>query len=165
MARPAKKQQINRRARRVLEKPPVLGWRTSDEDELNLRRWRGRTEITGIDVLEAEQGPFGTFRVRSPSGNVYDWKSAILPAAPIPAGASIIVSTGLALASTSKGFWRRSEQSAAPGASRRSPQHLRAWRFFSAARERQRQQFCGQGLDWTRKRARSLAHSAAATAH
>ena len=72
MARPAKKQQINRRARRVLEKPPVLGWRTSDEDELNLRRWRGRTEITGIDVLEAEQGPFGTFRVRSPSGNVYE---------------------------------------------------------------------------------------------
>ncbi len=72
MARPAKKQQSKRRARRVLEKPTILGWKTSDEDELNLRRWRGRTEITGIEALEPEQGPFGTFRVRSNSGNVYE---------------------------------------------------------------------------------------------
>src|SRR5262249_20526956 len=60
------------RARKVMQKPPVLGWRTSDEDELNLRRWRGRTEIAGIEVLEPEHGPFGTFRVRSSSGSVYD---------------------------------------------------------------------------------------------
>lgn len=56
----------------MLEKPPVLGWRTSDEDELNLRRWRGCTEIARIEVLEPEHGPFGTFRVRSNSGNVYE---------------------------------------------------------------------------------------------
>src|SRR5262249_56942647 len=67
-----KKQTAKRRARKVLEKPPVLGWRTSDEDELNLRRWRGRTEIAGIEILEPEHGPFGTFRVRSSSGSVYD---------------------------------------------------------------------------------------------
>src|SRR5262249_4786409 len=67
-----KKQTAKRRARKVLEKPPVLGWRTSDEDELNLRRWRGRTEIAGIEILEPEHGPFGTFRVRSSSGSAYD---------------------------------------------------------------------------------------------
>src|ERR1700728_414165 len=67
-----KKQTTKRRARAVLKKPPVLGWRTSDEDELNLRRWRGRTEIAGIEMLEPAHGPFGTFRVRSNSGSIYD---------------------------------------------------------------------------------------------
>ena len=72
MAHPRKKQKSNRRARRVLEKPPLLGWRTSDEDELNLRRWRGRAEIAAIEALEPQYGPFGTFRVRSNSGSAYE---------------------------------------------------------------------------------------------
>ncbi|MGH7247777.1 MAG: hypothetical protein ACREH9_06700, partial [Pseudomonadota bacterium] len=67
-----KKPKTGRRARRVLDKPPVLGWKTSDEDELNLRRWRGRTEIAAIEALEPEHGPFGTFRVRSSAGGVYE---------------------------------------------------------------------------------------------
>lgn len=33
------------KAAAVLERSPVLGWRTSDEDEIGLRRWRGSTEI------------------------------------------------------------------------------------------------------------------------
>ena len=30
------------KASAVLERPPQLGWRTTDEDEIALRRWRGR---------------------------------------------------------------------------------------------------------------------------
>jgi superfamily II DNA or RNA helicase len=71
MARAKKAHKSNRRARKVLEKPPLLGWRTNDEDELNLRRWRGRTETASIEALEPEYGPFGTFRVRSNSGSTY----------------------------------------------------------------------------------------------
>ncbi len=74
MAQPRTKHKTNRRARRarrVLEKPPVLGWRTSDDDELNVRRWRGRTEIAAIEALEPEYGRLGTFRVRSNSGGAY----------------------------------------------------------------------------------------------
>src|SRR5215470_12255439 len=57
----------------VLDRPPPLqGWRTTDEDEIALRRWRGRTEIVGIEALEANQPIFGTFRVRSGSGSFYD---------------------------------------------------------------------------------------------
>ena len=53
------------RARTVLERPPqAQGWNTTDEDEVALRRWRGRTEITALDVLEPKQPIFGTFRVR-----------------------------------------------------------------------------------------------------
>ena len=56
------------KARKVLEKPPVLGWKTSDDDEVALRRWRGRTEIQKVESLEANFSTFGTFRVRSASG-------------------------------------------------------------------------------------------------
>src|SRR6266702_631271 len=52
--------------------PPVQGWRTSDEDEIELRRWRGRTEIVAIEALEPEQAFHGTFRVHSGSGGFYE---------------------------------------------------------------------------------------------
>ena len=61
------------RARTVLDRPPQLqGWNTSDEDEVALRRWRGRTEITEIETLDPNHPVFGTFRVRSGSGSAYD---------------------------------------------------------------------------------------------
>ena len=60
------------KARAVLEKPQVLGWHTSDEDETRLRQWRGRTEIAAIEALEPKLGPYGTFRVRSGTGGVYE---------------------------------------------------------------------------------------------
>ncbi len=50
------------KARKVLEKPQILGWKTSDSDEIELRRWRGRTEIAKIEALEPKLGPYGTFR-------------------------------------------------------------------------------------------------------
>lgn len=60
------------RARKVLEKPRMLGWKTSDQDEIDARRWRGRTEIADIEALEPAFALFGTFRVQSASGGVYD---------------------------------------------------------------------------------------------
>src|SRR5437667_10311486 len=62
-----------RMARTVLDRPPPLqGWRTTDEDEVALRRWRGRTEIVAIEALESKQPFFGMFRVQSGSGGFYE---------------------------------------------------------------------------------------------
>jgi hypothetical protein len=52
--------QKSSRARKVLKRPLVLGWKTSDEDEINVRRWRGRTEIETIEALEPGFMVFGT---------------------------------------------------------------------------------------------------------
>jgi superfamily II DNA or RNA helicase len=60
-------------ARAVLDRPPApQGWRTSDAEEIELRRWRGRTEIAAVEALEAGQTIFGTFRVRSDAGSAYE---------------------------------------------------------------------------------------------
>ena len=62
-----------RKARIVLDRPPPLqGWRTTDADEIALRRWRGRTEIVAIESQEPEHPFFGTFRVQSGSGSAYE---------------------------------------------------------------------------------------------
>ena len=60
------------KARKVLEKPEVLGWETSDDDEIRMRQWRGRAEIASIEALEPDFGPYGAFRVRSTTGGAYD---------------------------------------------------------------------------------------------
>jgi hypothetical protein len=61
------------RARRVLDRaPPLQGWLSNDEDEIERRRWRGQTEILGIEALEPAHPYFGTFRVRSASGGTYE---------------------------------------------------------------------------------------------
>ena len=75
MLRPGagRKGRAGRNARAVLERPPPrLGWRTTDEDEIALRRWRGRTEIVAIEALEPEHPFFGTFRAQSGSGGFYE---------------------------------------------------------------------------------------------
>ena len=67
------KRRVARKARAVLDRPPPLqGWRTTDDDEIALRRWRGRTEIIAIEALESKQPYFGTFRVQSGSGGFYE---------------------------------------------------------------------------------------------
>ncbi|MGD0292137.1 MAG: SNF2-related protein, partial [Candidatus Binataceae bacterium] len=72
-SKPARKGRWRRRARAALDRPPSLqGWRTTDEDEVALRRWRGRTEIVTIEALESKQPFFGTFRVQSGSGAFYE---------------------------------------------------------------------------------------------
>ncbi len=60
------------RAKAVLARPNLpLGWDTSDKDEIELRRWRGRTEILAIGALEPGHGLFGTFQTASASGSGY----------------------------------------------------------------------------------------------
>jgi superfamily II DNA or RNA helicase len=61
-----------RKARKVLEKPQVLGWKTSDADEVAVRLWRGRSEIDRVEPLEPQHGPYGAFRVRSATGGLYE---------------------------------------------------------------------------------------------
>ncbi len=60
------------KARKVLEKPQIVGWKTSDADEIRLRQWRGRTEITKIEALEPNFIPFGVFRAHSSTGGLYE---------------------------------------------------------------------------------------------
>jgi len=61
-----------RKAKAVLERPPSpLGRRTTDDDEIALRRWRGRTEIQSIGSLEPDQAFFGTFATESVTGRSY----------------------------------------------------------------------------------------------
>ena len=61
------------RASAVLNRPPApQGWNTTDEEETELRRWRGRTEIGEVEPVEPNHHLFGTFRVRSESGIPYD---------------------------------------------------------------------------------------------
>jgi superfamily II DNA or RNA helicase len=68
-----RKKRAHPMADRVLDRPPPLqGWLTTDEDEVALRRWRGRTEILAVEPLESTQPFFGTFRVQSGSGGFYE---------------------------------------------------------------------------------------------
>lgn len=76
--RPADAAKRRKRARRsnaraVLDRPaPAQGWLTTDESEIAVRRWRGRTEIIEIEALESEHPFFGTFRTRSGTGGCYE---------------------------------------------------------------------------------------------
>jgi hypothetical protein len=61
------------RARRVIERaPPLQGWLSNDEDEIERRRWRGQTEILGVEALEPAHPYCGSFSVRSASGGSYE---------------------------------------------------------------------------------------------
>lgn len=60
-------------AQQVLSKKTRFqGWRTSDAEEIELRRRRAVEDTVTIQPLEARQGLFGTFRVSSESGGSYD---------------------------------------------------------------------------------------------
>lgn len=61
------------KANKVLDRQPqTQGWDTSDEQELELRRWRGRTEILSVEALEPVYPVFGAFRAHSESGGAYE---------------------------------------------------------------------------------------------
>jgi hypothetical protein len=52
--------------------PALVGWLSNDADEIARRRWRGRTEVGPIEPLERDRPHFGSFRVRSAGGSLYD---------------------------------------------------------------------------------------------
>ena len=70
---PHRKSAGKTKAKAALDRPPLPpGWRTSDDHEINLRRWRGRTEILSVKATEPDHPYFGTFRAQSASGGSYD---------------------------------------------------------------------------------------------
>ena len=58
-------------AQKKMKAPKFLGWKTSDEEEIERRRWRGITDDSEFSNLEPEFGHFGTFKVASSSGSSY----------------------------------------------------------------------------------------------
>jgi hypothetical protein len=69
---PNRKSAGKRRAKAVLDRPASPpGWNTSDEHEITLRRWRGRSEILSVEAVEPDHLYFGTFRAHSASGGSY----------------------------------------------------------------------------------------------
>jgi len=69
----ARREGLRARAHAGLDRPPAThGWDTTDEDEIEIRRWRGRTEIGAVEPLEPREPVFGTFRVCSDSGSSYE---------------------------------------------------------------------------------------------
>ncbi len=71
---PSPHRAARRRGRsRPLDRAPVLtGWRSSDAEEIERRRWRGRTEIGRTEALEPDNPYFGSFRVPSAGGGSYE---------------------------------------------------------------------------------------------
>ncbi len=51
--------------------PPVYNWRTTDEDEIERRRLRARSEHFTISNLDAKHPIFSNFHIRSGSGLTY----------------------------------------------------------------------------------------------
>jgi len=61
------------KAKKVQERSPGFqGWNTTDDEEVERRRWRGLTDIVAVENLEPDHPYFGTFRVRSTSGGTYE---------------------------------------------------------------------------------------------
>ena len=52
--------------------PRPVGWRTTDADEIALRRERASSELMRIETLEPSEPVFANFAVRSPSGDCYE---------------------------------------------------------------------------------------------
>ena len=54
------------------EKAPVFtGWSTTDAEEIERRRWRGKTEVLKVMALEPRAGPFANYQVPSNWGGAY----------------------------------------------------------------------------------------------
>ena len=60
------------RRRPVDRAPALMGWLSSDAEEIERRRWRGRTEIDRVEALEPDSPYFGSFRVPSTGGGSYE---------------------------------------------------------------------------------------------
>ncbi|MCY4551018.1 MAG: DEAD/DEAH box helicase [Defluviicoccus sp.] len=63
----------DRRTRRGSAAPPPVfrGWLSTDEQEIERRQWRGRTEILDVHAIDEGRSPFCDYTVTSSSGNAY----------------------------------------------------------------------------------------------
>lgn len=48
-----------------------MGWRTTDDEEMARRRWRGATEVESFEILGDGHAPFTNYEVPSTSGDPY----------------------------------------------------------------------------------------------
>jgi hypothetical protein len=62
----------SRASRGAERRPPVQGWRSTDEDEIERRRDRAATEGLAIAATESRYAVFGTFQVGSRTGGLYE---------------------------------------------------------------------------------------------
>ncbi len=53
------------------KRPVILGWHTTDEQEIERRQWRGITEVTECEATEPAFPAFGSFRVQSSGASHY----------------------------------------------------------------------------------------------
>ena len=67
-----KKRKAGKAAAVLKRQPAFRGWATSDAEEVERRRWRGRTEIVSVEALEPAIPWFGAFRVGSATGGSYE---------------------------------------------------------------------------------------------
>ena len=69
---PSPRGKTKKSTRNKQPRPPVfLGWRTTDAQEIERRRWRGRTEFGDFRSMEPDLEPFGNFEAASSSGGSY----------------------------------------------------------------------------------------------
>ena len=71
MAKARKTAEAGRKRRPRDGPPPLRGWISTDEDEIQRRQWRGRTEIDDVRPDGEDGHPFCDYRVRSSSGSSY----------------------------------------------------------------------------------------------
>ena len=67
----SRKQSTGGRKHRPERGPALRGWISTGEDEIQRRKWRGRTEIDEMHALYGRRGPFCDYRVASSSGSGY----------------------------------------------------------------------------------------------
>jgi superfamily II DNA or RNA helicase len=61
------------KAKKIQERATAFqGWNTTDDEEVERRRWRGLTDLADIENLEPGYPIFATFRVRSTTGRTYE---------------------------------------------------------------------------------------------
>ena len=76
------------KAAAILERKPVSGWATSDEDEISLRRWRGRTEVADVVALDQTVGFSAISKSAQRAAAATRWRSEASTAFRTPAAAS-----------------------------------------------------------------------------
>ncbi len=69
-SKPRKSRQVHAHSV-IAQKPKILGWNTTDDDEIALRRWRGDIESMTVQALESVHPVFGAFCVQSSSRQSY----------------------------------------------------------------------------------------------
>src|SRR5271167_502230 len=87
------------KARKVLQKPPILGWKTNDSDEIELRRCGGGPRLRESRRWSRTLARMGRFAPARAAAVSMKLRFAISQAGPIPAAARTIASTVLELAS------------------------------------------------------------------